>query len=701
MSKATKRSRPGRRLERKHEALFPLRRPAILATLGLCGWAHAVAADFPPTLDLSSLDGTNGFRLNGVAADDYSGRAVSSAGDVNGDGLADLLIGAPYADHNGAASGASYVVFGRNTAQTGPFPARLDLSDLDGTNGFRLNGVAAGDFSGRAVSSAGDVNGDGLADLLIGASRAGPNNVLSAGASYVVFGRNTAQTGPFPATLELSILDGTNGFRLNGVLAGGESGFALSSAGDVNGDGFADLLIGAYRAGPNGERSGASYVVFGRDTAENPFPASLDLSDLDGTNGFRLDGVAKDDLSGIAVSSAGDVNGDGLADLLIGARGAPNGSLFGASYVMFGRNTAQTGAFPATLDLSSLDGTNGFRLDGDEAGDHSGRAVSGAGDVNGDGLADLLIGAYRADPNGADSAGASYVVFGRNTAQDPFLPSLNVSDLDGTNGFHLAGVEAMDHSGRAVRGAGDVNGDGLADLLIGGDRADPNGDGSGASYVVFGRNTAQTGPFPASLDLLTLVGTNGFRLNGDEGGDRSGYAVSGAGDVNSDGLADLLIGAPGADPNGVNRSGASYVVFGEPPSSPPQPPPPQPQSPPPPPPPPPTGAPRTCNGLPVTIQGTDSGETLIGTSGNDVIDGRGGNDVIRGRGGNDVLCGGDGRDRLFGGPGRDRLFGGAGRDELVGDDGRDALNGGTGRDRCDGGAGADTTRRCDVRVRVP
>ena len=105
---------------------------------------------------------------------------------------------------------------------------------------------------------------------------------------------------------------------------------------------------------------------------------------------------------------------------------------------------------------------------------------------------------------------------------------------------------------------------------------------------------------------------------------------------------------------------------------PPQPSPPQPPSPPSPPPP-----PRTCNGLPVTIQGTDNGETLIGTPGNDVIDGQGGNDVIRGRGGNDVLCGGDGRDRLFGGPGRDRLFGGAGRDELLGDNGRDALNGGT------------------------
>ena len=141
MAKAKKRSRPGRRLERKDEAWFPLRRPALLAALGLAGWAPAGAAD--------SLDGTNGFRLNGVTANDFSGGAVSNAGDVNGDGLADLLIGGSGADPNGADSGASYVVFGRNTAQTGAFAASLNLSSLDGTNGFRLAGVAAGDYSGE------------------------------------------------------------------------------------------------------------------------------------------------------------------------------------------------------------------------------------------------------------------------------------------------------------------------------------------------------------------------------------------------------------------------------------------------------------------------------------------------------------------------------------------------------------------------
>ena len=124
------------------------------------------ASGFAANLDLSSLDGSNGFKLSGVAADDYSGYSVASAGDVNGDGFADLIVGAYGADPHGSNSGASYVVFGKASG----FAANLDLSSLDGNNGFKLSGVAAGDYSGRSVASAGDVNGDGFADLIVGAS---------------------------------------------------------------------------------------------------------------------------------------------------------------------------------------------------------------------------------------------------------------------------------------------------------------------------------------------------------------------------------------------------------------------------------------------------------------------------------------------------------------------------------------------------
>ena len=158
------------------------------------------------------------------------------------------------------------------------------------------------------------MNGDGFGDVIIGASEADPNG-SSSGASYVVFGR----TSGFAANLDLSTLDGSNGFKLSGVAQDDRSGGSVSAAGDVNDDGFDDLLIGAANADPNGPYSGASYVVFGKASG---FRANLDLSTLDGSNGFKISGVAEDDLAGGSVSDAGDVNGDGFGDLIIGATGA-------------------------------------------------------------------------------------------------------------------------------------------------------------------------------------------------------------------------------------------------------------------------------------------------------------------------------------------------------------------------------------------
>jgi len=515
---------------------------ALMVSALLLSGAISTAAEaqaFPPVIQLSSLSGSNGFRLDGAAAGDYSGRSVSAAGDINGDGPGDLIVGAWGANPNGSQSGSSYVVLGQST----PFAATLALSSLSGTDGFRLDGAAVGDLSGYSVSAAGDINGDGLGDLIVGANGADSNGNSNSGSSYLVFGKSTG----FAATLALSSLSGTDGFRLDGVAANDRSGYSVSAAGDINGDGIGDLTVGAWGADPNGSNSGSSYVVFGKSTG---FAPTLALSSLSGTNGFRLDGAAAGDYSGLSVSAAGDINGDGIGDLIVGAVLAdPNGSQSGSSYLVFGKSTP----FATTLALSSLSGTDGFRLDGAAAYDHSGFSVSAAGDINGDGIGDLIVGAYRADLNGGNS-GSSYLVFGQST---PFAATLALSSLNGSDGFRLDGAAAYDQSGFSVSAAGDINGDGIGDLIVGAWSADPNGSNSGSSYVVFGQST----PFAATLALSSLNGSNGFRLDGAAVGDQSGFSVSAAGDINGDGLADLIVGAYGAALNGIN-SGSSYVVFG-------------------------------------------------------------------------------------------------------------------------------------------
>jgi hypothetical protein len=190
---------------------------------------------------------------------------------------------------------------------------------------------------------------------------------------------------------------------------------------DQGGYGFGDLIIGAPGAATY---TGESYVVFGKATG---FTAGLALADLDGSDGFRLDGIDTYDYSGFSVSGAGDINGDGFADLVVGAYYAGSN---GESYVVFGKDAG----FTADVDLSGLDGSDGFRLDGAAADDKSGQSVSGAGDVNGDGFADLIIGAYSADPNGDSQAGESYVVFGKASG---FTTDLDLSALDGVDGFRL------------------------------------------------------------------------------------------------------------------------------------------------------------------------------------------------------------------------------------------------------------------------
>jgi hypothetical protein len=505
---------------------------ALVSGLALCAEARAgllPAGSVPAVIQLNTLDGATGLRLDGAAPSDESGFSVSAAGDINHDGIDDLLIGAPYA----GGSGSVYVVFGR----VGGFSDSVELGTLDGNTGFRLDG-AAQDRSGWSMAGRGDVNGDGIDDLVIGAPYADANGSDSGG-GYVVFGH----AGAFPANLPLDLLDGDDGYRIVGAAEYDSGGLSVAIAGDVNGDGIDDLVIGAPHPHPHGNTPGSTWVVFGRSGSVAP---TFDLGRVDGDNGFRVDGEGSYDYSGSSVAAAGDVNGDGFADLAIGAPGF--GQSTGRGYVVFGHG----GGFAPSLDLGALDGDNGFRLDGDAAGDYTGQSLAAAGDVNGDGIGDVVVGAPEADGNGTRS-GSSFVVFGR---VDGFAPVVDLDTLDGDAGFRIDGAQAGDRSGHCVAGAGDFNGDGVDDLLVGAYAASPNGQFSGSSYVVFGH----AGAFGPLINLDSLSGDDGLRMDGVVAS-RSGWSVAGAGDFNGDGVADVAIGAPSGDPNGA-LSGESYVVFG-------------------------------------------------------------------------------------------------------------------------------------------
>ncbi len=472
------------------------------------------------------LDVANPIWLSGVQGQQY-GYQVSRAGDVNGDGLADILVAQDYYHTPETRAGAVYVYHGGG-------------SPLSATPAWTTVGENAGDSYSR-IAPAGDVNGDGLADVIVGAN----GYMTSTGRVYLFLG----ETGGLPTTPTLVLTGREEGERF---------GLRLASTGDVNGDGYADVLVAATGYMTN---TGRVYLFLGVPGGLNPTPALTLTGELEG------DGFGR-------VAPAGDVNGDGFADAIFGTSSYPGGTSRGKIYLHYGSPTGLR-APPA------------FTATGEAAGDSFGRSLGTAGDVNGDGYADVIVGA--SSYGGASNYGRIYVYYGSPTG------------LDATRMISVTGAGTNYRLGGAVSTAGDVNGDGFADVIAGADYANSQ---SGLVYVFQGSATGTiTTPIFAEGDasphfgravgtagdlngdgyddivvgtstypgfgtrrgriLVYLGAANGpdgapdFIQNGENAYDWFGHHVGTAGDVDGDNFPDLLVGAPNYPNNGLQ--GKAYL----------------------------------------------------------------------------------------------------------------------------------------------
>jgi Bacterial Ig domain/FG-GAP repeat/Bacterial cadherin-like domain len=496
---------------------------AFFALVSPAAWAGA----FPANVDVHNITPRSGIKIAGntVFADP---RSISIAGDVNGDGIDDIVLGLPVQAQNLHTFGpraAVYVIFGRSTG----FDFPIDLGALDGSNGFKLV-TSAAPFPtkdtnfGASLDSSGDFNNDGINDIVIGAAQVFPR-----GRAYIVLG---SRNGFAP------VIDVENPGASISLNHGGTSssiaalGATVAFIGDVNGDGIDDMALGAPSSPVNGIRGvGSTLVVFGRASA----PVSIDLSTLNGTDGFRVNGVQQDGGVGKRVDGGVDVNGDGLSDILISASNSTGfGGGPGEAYVIFGSNTG----FPQALPVSSLDGNNGFTIQGPNNVINLGDNIALLNDINGDGIGEFAVGYDIFNTIGA----TLHIGFGKTSG---FAPIVNIGAPDGTDGFSILGSPSDNNFGEGIGRASDVNGDGLPDIVFGGENT---------SYVFYGRSGGSA--FPAQFNVSSLNGSNGFALLFSPnpvffGPGEASPRLSGRGDVNGDGIDDIASG------------GSLRVLFGQ------------------------------------------------------------------------------------------------------------------------------------------
>jgi hypothetical protein len=445
------------------------------------------SAEYPIKLQ-SVLNGSaNGLLQSSDPNSDFGG-SVSGAGDVNGDGYADVVVGARLYDNGELNEGVAFVFFG------GP-------GGFDSTPDATLQANQINAFFGSSVAGAGDVNGDGFADIIVGAY-AYDNGLSAEGSAFLYLGG----PGSFNTTV-----DGTIAFTQDSA----NFGWSVAGAGDVNGDGYADIVVGA-RNYDNGESNeGGAFIYFGGPGAFD-LTADATLEANDGTAQF-----------GRSVAGAGDVNGDGYADVLVGAPNygtvASGETDEGAAFIYFGG----PGAFNATADA---------QLESNQTGSDFGASVAGAGDVNGDGYADVLIGAPNYT-NDQSNQGVALLYLGGSGAFNQTADDL----------LHVPLANSA--FGASVAGAGDVNGDGYADIVVG----MPTPEGTpllgGIVFVYYGG--------AGGVDSLGYS-----ELAASDDGTQFGSSVAGAGDLNGDGYADVLVGAPGFDITEGGNEGAALVYFG-------------------------------------------------------------------------------------------------------------------------------------------
>lgn len=472
---------------------------------GLTGvtWEREVQRTNPATIMVGDITDTTGFAVTGASGIDQSGLPVSGLGDINNDGIDDFAVG---------VSDALYVIYGDNSGLDD-----FDLGAIDGTNGFVFNGF--GSVGGIVqAQNAGDVNNDGIDDIVLGNSSESPGGLAGAGEAYVIFG-----SGAFGSSFDVGTLDGTNGFRVPGIAEGSSLGESVDGAGDINNDGFDDVIVGA-SGSALASVEGEAYVIFGAGSFAS---GTVSPAGLDGNNGFSIATSETGARLGGSVSGIGDFNGDMIDDLIVSASGSGTGKV----YIVFG-----DGSYGASFDVGSMPTVAGIEISGSQL-SSLGLGADLIGDANGDGLADVTV------IDGAGVSSNAYVLYGSNSLTGAF----DLSSLNGTNGYVLP----FDFQVFAGKG-GDFNGDGLADAVF------ANADFVGG-FVVFGTDQA----LPSSVNPLTLDGTNGFKVESSTLEDAA-FIGSFAGDVDGDGFDDVIFGAPFSQPSsGFGSFGRSYVINGQ------------------------------------------------------------------------------------------------------------------------------------------